>query len=279
MPEAGYIKLHRSLLNWEWYGDQNTKAVFVHLLLTVGWCPEIHRGIKLERGQRICSGGTLSAELGLSRQQIRTAFAHLKATGEITVEPIGASTNASTNGLNPQSRIITVINYERYQPITDEATNTLTNASTNDGADEQPTYKGIDKNIRNTLSSVTTVPDDQSPKRARGKPVYAHDETPYRIAVYLAGKIMANYPRHSEITEAQLQAWADSARLLLERDKRSREEIKAAIDFSQSDEFWRQNILSAGALRKQFDRLLIRSGAGGMPDAEVDYNRLLYERG
>ena len=32
MLGSGYIKLYRSLLNWEWYDDINTKTVFLHLL-------------------------------------------------------------------------------------------------------------------------------------------------------------------------------------------------------------------------------------------------------
>lgn len=29
----GWIKLHRKLINWEWYQDTNVKVVFLHLLL------------------------------------------------------------------------------------------------------------------------------------------------------------------------------------------------------------------------------------------------------
>lgn len=39
MIEGGFIALHRSLLKWEWYTDENTKALFIHLLLTVNYEP------------------------------------------------------------------------------------------------------------------------------------------------------------------------------------------------------------------------------------------------
>ena len=35
MLKNGYIKLYRSLLDWEWYDDTVTKCLFLHLLLTV----------------------------------------------------------------------------------------------------------------------------------------------------------------------------------------------------------------------------------------------------
>ena len=30
----GWIKVHRKLVDWEWYNDINVKVVFLHLLLT-----------------------------------------------------------------------------------------------------------------------------------------------------------------------------------------------------------------------------------------------------
>jgi len=100
---AGYIKLFRSLLEWEWYDDKNTKILFLHLLLTVNWTSKSWHGIEIKRGQRLVSIEKLAAELGLSVQNVRTAVTHLKSTGEITIEP--------TNRAN----LITVVNYEVYQ--------------------------------------------------------------------------------------------------------------------------------------------------------------------
>jgi hypothetical protein len=32
--ESGFVRIYRSLLNWEWYDDANTMRVFLHLILT-----------------------------------------------------------------------------------------------------------------------------------------------------------------------------------------------------------------------------------------------------
>jgi len=108
--DQGFIKVHRSILSWEWYQDINTKTLFLHLLLTVNWEPGNWRGITIERGQRVCSLPVLSKETGLSVQSVRTALNHLKSTGEIT--------DVSTS----EYRTITIKNYESYQMLTDKST-------------------------------------------------------------------------------------------------------------------------------------------------------------
>ena len=44
MLENGFVKLHRSLLKWEWYDDLNTFKLFMHLLLTVNYYDRQWRG-------------------------------------------------------------------------------------------------------------------------------------------------------------------------------------------------------------------------------------------
>ena len=83
MLESGYIKLYRSLLNWEWYDDINTKTVFLHLLLTVSIEESKWHGITVPRGARVSSYQALAKETGLSVQQLRTSVKRLESTGTI----------------------------------------------------------------------------------------------------------------------------------------------------------------------------------------------------
>ena len=103
MLEGGFIVLQRKILSWDWYKDSNTKAVFLHLLLTANYEPGEWRGVKIKAGQRITSISKLSNELDLSFKEIRTALKHLQKTGEVACE--------STS----QYPVITIKNYERYQ--------------------------------------------------------------------------------------------------------------------------------------------------------------------
>lgn len=109
----GYIKLHRSIMDWRWYDDPNTFRLFVHLLLKANHAPKEWRNVKVERGQVITSLARLHEELGISIQALRTSLKRLKITGEITKQ----STSAYT--------LINIVNYEKYQgePNTDNTDN------------------------------------------------------------------------------------------------------------------------------------------------------------
>ena len=99
----GWIKLHRKLLEWEWYSDTNAKVLFLHCLLKANIKDCNWKGMPIKRGQFFSSYASLSTELGLSIKEIRSASKKLEKTGELTL--IGAS-----NGT-----MITVCNYASYQ--------------------------------------------------------------------------------------------------------------------------------------------------------------------
>ncbi len=103
MLQHGWIKLHRSMLRWEWYDEPNTKILFLHLLLTVSIETQHWHGILVPRGARIASLQTLAEETGLSIQKIRTALDHLETTGELTRKKQGKAT------------VIALTNFIRYQ--------------------------------------------------------------------------------------------------------------------------------------------------------------------
>lgn len=110
MLKNGFIKLHRRMLDWEWYHDVNTKVVFLHLLLTANIKDEKWKGEEIKRGSRVISYPILADELNLTIRQARTALEHLKMTGEVTVK-----TTAKYS-------VVTVLNYNRYQGATGNLT-------------------------------------------------------------------------------------------------------------------------------------------------------------
>lgn len=106
-----WIKLHRQIIEWEWYSDNNCFRVFVHLLLKANYKEKRYKGIELKVGSVITSRDILARETGLSSQQIRTALTKLISTNEIT-------SKTSSKGT-----IIQIVNYEKYQVATSETTN------------------------------------------------------------------------------------------------------------------------------------------------------------
>ena len=100
---AGWVKVHRSLLEWEWWHDHSTLRLFLYLILTANIEDKQWQGVEVKRGQIITSRAKLSAGTGLSEKQIRTSLDKLKNAGSV------ASKSAS------KYSIITVCNYDNYQ--------------------------------------------------------------------------------------------------------------------------------------------------------------------
>ena len=100
---TGWIKLHRQLLEWEWYDDTNTKCLFMHCLLRANHSETEWRGNNIKRGQFLTSVDTLTRETGLSVSQIRTSLKKLISTNEIASKSQARST------------VITVLSYDSHQ--------------------------------------------------------------------------------------------------------------------------------------------------------------------
>lgn len=136
----GWIKLHRKILDWEWYDDTNVVRLFLHFLLTANTKDNRWHGIEIKRGQLIVTSEDINEKLHLTRQQYRTALTKLKSTNEITIK----TTNRFT--------LITLCKYETYQRLEnqEQPTNQPTEQPTGNQqiTNKQPHYKN-NKNIRN----------------------------------------------------------------------------------------------------------------------------------
>ena len=99
----GWIKLHRILLDWEWYTDVYTAHLFMHLLLVANTEDKAWMGIEVKRGELITSLNHLVRETGVSKDRVRTILKRLERTGEIVKETHNKFTK------------ITVVNYNQYQ--------------------------------------------------------------------------------------------------------------------------------------------------------------------
>lgn len=101
--DEGYIKLYRSMLDWERYLDSNTKDLFIHLLLKANYKTRRYNGMTIPRGSLFTSTARLAAELALTPKKIRISLDKLEHSGEIVKK-------GRANG-----QLITVVNYAFYQ--------------------------------------------------------------------------------------------------------------------------------------------------------------------
>ena len=87
-----------------------------------------------------------------------------------------------------------------------------------------------------------------------------------RVCQHMADSVEARTGRRPNIT----RKWRDTARLMLDRDKRTEADIIAAINWAANDEFWRANILSMPKLREKYDTLSLQASRGGPQTAALD---------
>lgn len=111
--DKGFIKLKRNMLDWEWYQDNNTFRVMIHLLLKCNYTTKNWQGHIIYPGELITSIKNLSKELDLSENIIRTALKKLKTTNYIVVK----STNKFTRIKITKSIIYDEIAISNNQPI------------------------------------------------------------------------------------------------------------------------------------------------------------------
>lgn len=83
---GGYVKLYRSMLDWQWYQDDACVRIMLHLLLTVNRETKEWKGQVVQPGQLITSMDRLADDLRLTRSTIRRALERMKASGEVTIQ-------------------------------------------------------------------------------------------------------------------------------------------------------------------------------------------------
>lgn len=170
--------------------------------------------------------------LGISRQRFNKHRKLLEDKGYITIKKERKSDGSW------ESNVYTLETLPRLQnPTLDNLTL------------DNPTSGNVTTN-NNTINNNTINNNTKSTSRSKLKFETHH----LRLAELLYKQIQSNLPNFKE---PNLEMWANEFRLIMERDKREGEEIQDLIIKSQSDDFWKKNILSPSKLRKQYDRLVI----------------------
>lgn len=176
--------------------------------------------------------------------------------------------------------LISIRNWEKHQNIEAMALLKLKNAERQKRFRDRKKIEQLnleelekrDSNVTQTLSITShhatdieedieedkenNIKDIMSPKSARR--IY-DDSSPYfQLSQYLFSKILQNNP---EARKPNYQGWADELRKMVELDGRTEQQVQGMIDWSQSDDFWKTNILSAKKLREKYDQMKVTANA------------------
>ena len=116
----------------------------------------------------------------------------------------------------------------------------------------------------NTLNNTFNISSSQifekskiNDERVKKKKVFEADSEAYLLAKFLEKCITENNPKFPQ-NESQRQRWAKDFDLMLRIDRIDADDIAAAIEWSQDDNFWRSNILSGKKLREKYQQLAMK---------------------
>lgn len=230
----GFIMLHRKIKDHWLYVEKRNFSKFeawIDLLMRANHKDtKVLLGselIEVKRGQFITSVRKLCEEWNWSNTKVINFLKLLEKDGMIAYKSDAKKT------------VITIVNYGFYH--SSEIEKTTQERHENDARTTQEHTENNDNNDNN---------DKKDMSRSKLKFETHH----FKLAELLFREIKRNNPKAKK---PNLENWANTFRLMMERDGREGKEIQDLILFSQRHEFWHKNILSADKLRKQFDRLLL----------------------
>lgn len=193
-----WIKVHRSKLNWEWFTEPKVAHFFEYCLLKASYNDYKWKGHTYSPGQFPFGLNKASIETGLSIQSIRTCLDKLKSTNELTIKT------------SRQGSVITIVNWEKFQEITNETTNQITNDQQTINK-RSTTTKNINniKNKRNIYNQVFDIEEiyNSYPKK-QGKKIGIQKlnkiiKTQDEYDVIL--KAAKNYTQHCKVNKTDAQ--------------------------------------------------------------------------
>lgn len=233
----GWVKLHRSITeNWIWDNPQYLKW-WLDLILMANHKEKkiLFNGSfkKVDVGERITSEQKLAERWGVSRNTVRKFLSLLVEDDMISIEK--SRKNGTTYKVN---------NYAIYQGFSEEK-----KQQTEQRAEHQKDNElNINKNEKNEKNEKNNKTSSSQPRKKR---VYDTDSVYYILAEELFKQICQN----QEIKQPNLQSWADDIRKMIEIDKRTENQVRGMIEWSQKHAFWSTNILSARKLREKYDTM------------------------
>lgn len=120
-----------------------------------------------------------------------------------------------------------------------------------------------------TIVNYKDYPTSTSQKKvARKQKVYAskdvrqlpidNESIAYNVALWIWRTLYRSHPNSKNLRLADIRDWEKEVRLMMDEDKRTKEQIVSVFKFSQDDEFWQKVIISIKGLRRKFDKIQVK---------------------
>ncbi|WP_270997005.1 hypothetical protein [Listeria seeligeri] len=244
---SGWIKLHRSILESETYNllSMHQKLIMIEILLRANYTDKFWfdkktgKKVQIKTGQVITSVNKIKNEWFkneklISDKKIRNSLEKLQKLDFLAIE----TTNSYT--------LLTVCKYSDYQGDENEkgeqkgvqgASEGQTKGKRRASKGQQLKKVKKEKNISNTRTNK-------------------FDEVHMQLANLFVNEIKKNI---ADFKSPDTESWANTIRLMMEKDHRTKEQIEYLIKWVQQDDFEMANVLSPVKLRKRFDNLVLKA--------------------
>ena len=237
------------------------KAVFSHKGTQVG-------SVKLKRGQFLRSYRNLRDDLEYiennsvktpSLSTIKNKVEELKNEGRIETKDTQLGT------------LFTVLNYDNYQQLDNYKSETKNTEETDEEHSPNVAKTEREQNVNNNkyVKNDKNVKNDNKENVRKTK--YRFSDDHLKLTNFLISEIQNNIPGFAK-TEKEKERWSNEFRLLNEKEGKSLREISAVIKYAQQDGFWMPNIMSADAVRRNYDRLYLEL-KNSMKPKKSNYNK------
>lgn len=155
-PLNGYITLFRIIMEWEWADDDTVFAHFVKLIIAANYQDKKWQGITVKRGSLVGSIDTLCTRLRTKKSRLRRSLDVLSESGAITVETVPN-----------KYHIITIVNYNKYQPIVQAVVRNSDNGTDNssDNRTDNRAVNSADNSSDNNSDTTKEINKERIKKR------------------------------------------------------------------------------------------------------------------
>lgn len=268
----GWIKLHRKIIESAiWDKPPLYMKVWMYLLVSAQHAP--YKG--LQRGQMSmsipdiiegCKWRVGARTERPTKDQIYQIIDWLRKPDEGGHESNAKATMITTTKAT-HGMLIEVVNYAVYQDSIEDESNGESNDETDTKpAREQREPNNINKNVKNVKNDKNEQEEKNKKPTSRKNAdrVYSEDDRVYKLAKRfheLAFENAVELGTSHLIKEPNFQKWADTFRLILERDKIPESELGEVIKYGLNENFYRTIIFSPNNLREHYPQILTKMRA------------------
>ncbi len=149
-------------------------------------------------------------------------------------------------------------NLEKWQMLTIKTTNKYSVITVAKWNDYQETDQQLTNNCPTSDQQLTTNNNGNKGNKKDSCQKFKYESSDMELAQLLFNYIQDNSEKAYHLKNSNIESWANTIRLMRTQDKRTHEQIKYLIDWTQKHEFWKTVILSPSNLREKFNQLIIK---------------------